>query len=167
MKKTHWVLGLALGLAVAVACSSSNGPTTLSITGGCSNLAVVLGQSGVTLSGSCDLGAAGDYTLSVPSLPVDIGACGPTTIPSTVAVWTEGTAALNSTFVGNAAIPCDGGHIDLTQTITLDGTFSYDGGTGMFADATGTGVVLDGGVQAASNGLSFVANLPVSGSLTY
>jgi hypothetical protein len=168
MKKTHLVLGLAAGLALAVACNSSSGPTTLSITGGCSNLGVTFGQhSTVILDGTCDLGAAGQYTISVPGLPVDLGACGPTTVPATVAVWTEGTAALNSTFAGNAQIPCDGGIIDLTQPITLSGAFSYDGGTGIFSDASGTGVVADGGVQAAANGLSFTATLPISGSLTY
>ena len=166
MTKTRVVLGLMLAAVVAVACSSSSGPTTYAITGGCSDVVVGFAGRAITLSGPCNLGAAGQYTIGVSSLPVNLGACGPTAVPATNALWTQGTSVLSSTFTGNANIPCDGGVIDLTQPITLSGAFAYDGGTGPFVDASGIGAVADGGVTTTT-GITFTASLPVSGSLSY
>jgi|GEM_PF-6183719 len=165
MKRTYLVAGLALAAAVAVvACSS--GPTTYQIAGGCTGVTVSLGAGGVNLSGPCTLGTPGTFTLSVASLPVSIGTCGHTLVPSTNAQWTQGSSSLNSTFVGAADIPCNGNTIDLTRPIGLNGAFVYDGGTGTYASATGAAAVVDGGVST-TNGQTFTANLPLAGTLTY
>ncbi len=166
MKKTYLVAGLALAAGAAVvACSS--GPTTYSFTGGCTGVTVSLGAGGVQLSGPCTLGSAGSYTIGVAALPVSIGTCGHTLVPSTIATWTQGSSALYSTFVGAADVPCtDAGVIDLSKVIGLNGLFVYDGGTGTFTTATGAAVVADGGVTT-TDGRTFTATLPVAGALTY
>jgi hypothetical protein len=166
MKKTYLVGGLALAAAVTVvACSS--GPTTYNFVGGCSGVTVSLGGGGVQLSGPCTLGSAGNYTIGVAALPVSIGTCGHTLVPSTVATWTQSGSEINSTFVGAADVPCtDAGVIDLTKVIGLNGAFVYDGGTGPFAMAYGGAAVVDGGVST-TDGRTFTANLPVAGSLVY
>ncbi|MGO8971092.1 MAG: hypothetical protein ACLQDQ_16150 [Myxococcaceae bacterium] len=161
MMKTCVVMGLALAAALVAACSS--GPTTYTINGSCGPLAAEI-SSEILLSGPCNLGPAGQYTLDA-GLAVNIGACGnePVTI---AAQWIQGSSYINSSFTGAAVIGCkpnDGG-TDLTQPITVAGVFTYSGGTGTFSDATGTAAV-DGGVTASNTGLT--ATLGLTGTLTY
>ena len=81
-------------------------PTTYTFAGGCTGVTVSLGSGGVQLSGPCTLGSAGNFTLGVAALPVSIGTCGHTLVPSTIATWTQGNSVLYSTFVGAADVPC-------------------------------------------------------------
>ncbi len=165
MRKTSVVVGFALAAAlVVVACSS--GPTTYSISGSCGPLGAAFSTVDphvILLSGPCNLGPAGQYTLDA-GLTANIGACGNTPVAIS-AQWIQGSAYINSTFSGEADVGCtDAGMTDLTQPITVGGTFTYSGGTGSFSDATGTAVA-DGGVTASATG--FTADLGLTGSLTY
>jgi len=165
MRKTYVVLGATLATALAVACSSTPlGPVLYIIDGGCPSLPVDLVADNVTLNGSCNLGQAGAYTLSA-SLPITIGACGPA--PVTIsATWTQSsTEVLYSTFSGAAFVGCNGaGNIDVNN-IPLSGIFTFDGGIGQFADATGSAVT-DGGVAVSQTGFG-PAVLTMAGSLSY
>jgi hypothetical protein len=165
MRKTHVVLGLALAGVLAVACSSSSGPTTFTIAGSCGPLPVTPSNP-LTLTGPCTLGAAGDFTLDA-GLAIQIGqACGPTAVGIT-ADWIQGTSAIHSSFTGGANLPClpDAG-TDITQPIPISGTFTYAGGTGGFSDATGTALA-DGGVTANVAQGTLTAQFSLTGSLTY
>jgi hypothetical protein len=169
MKTTHVVLGLAAALAVAVACSSSpSGPVQYTIAGACGPLPVVIANP-LSLTGPCNLGTAGAFTLDA-GLAITIGAsCGHTNVGMT-ADWEQGGSAMHSTFTGGANLPCvmDGGTAtDLTQPIPISGTFTYSGGTGGFSDATGSAFA-DGGVVAnLAAGGSLSASFSLAGSVTY
>src|SRR5450755_510474 len=168
MKTTGMVLGLAPAAALAVACSSTSGPTTFAINGECGPLPVNI-SSTLTLHGPCNLGLPGEFTLDA-GLQIDIGqACGPTAVGIT-ADWIQNGSAIHSTFVGGAQLPCvrDGGTAtDLTQTIPFSGTFTYVGGTGIFSDATGSATADGGVVPDFAAGGSLNADFLLSGSLTY
>jgi hypothetical protein len=167
MRKTHVVLGLAFAAALAVACSSTSGPATFTVEGTCGPLAAVLGAGGtISLSGPCNLGSAGDYTIDA-GLSVNLALCtgvtGPVTSPVSISAQfiQSSTAVLNSSFVGAADITCPLG----PQTIGVGGTFTFAGGTGPYVDATGTAIA-DGGVVVSDVG-GFSATLGLNGSLTY
>jgi hypothetical protein len=165
MRKTHVVLGLTLAAALAVACSSSSsGPTSYAISGTCGPLAATLHGTAIELGGPCDLGPAGAYTLDA-GLLVNLGACGDTPVSITADWIQSSTALIHSTFTGQADVPCkaDGG-IDITQPIDVGGTFTYSGGTGTFADATGAA---DAGGAVTASLAGFTANLALSGTLSY
>ena len=166
MKETSVVVSLALAAALAAACSSTTltptdaGPQTYVISGTCGPLPVEI-TNPLLLTGPCDLGAAGEYTLDA-GLMIQIGHCGATPVQIT-ADWIQGSSVLHSTFVGNAEVPCDAG---VSGTFPIGGTFTYAGGTGPFVDATGSADV-DGGVAYDTNPAIGPANLTLSGSLTY
>jgi hypothetical protein len=164
MRKTHVVLGLAVAAALAVACSSSSGPTTYAISGTCGPLNAQLNGTSIELSGPCALGAAGNYTIDA-GLLVNLGACGETPVAITADFIQSTTALLHSTFSGQADIPCtDNQTIDFTKPIVVGGTFLYSGGTGVFVDATGAA---DAGGAVTASLTSFSAELALTGSLTY
>ncbi len=165
MRKTYVVLGATLATALAVACSSTPlGPVLYIIDGGCPSVPVDIVGTNVTLNGSCNLGQAGAYTLSA-TLPITIGACGPAPV-SIIATWTQSsTEVLYSSFSGAAFVGCnDAGNIDVTN-IPLSGIFTFDGGTGQFADAFGAAVT-DGGVAVSALGFG-PAVLTMNGVLSY
>jgi glycerate kinase len=56
--------------------------------------------------------------------------------------------------------------LDFSQPILLGGTFTYDGGTGIFADAVGSAFA-DGGVALSETTAPSTASLSLNGSLTY
>jgi hypothetical protein len=165
MRKTRVLLGLGLAAAAVVACSSSSGPTTYVVSGACGPLPVTIANP-LMLNGPCNLGAAGNYTLAA-TLQIELGrGCGNTQVGIT-ANWVQGSSEIASTFGGGANLPClaDGG-VDLLAPIPISGTFTYDGGTGTFATATGSAFA-DGGVTANISTESLNANFSVVGSLTY
>jgi hypothetical protein len=164
MKKTHVVLGLTATLALAMACSSSSGPTTVAISGTCGPLAATLNGTAIELGGPCALGPAGNFTIDA-GLLVNLGACGDTPVAITADFIQSSSALVHSAFSGQADIPCnDAGTIDLTKPIVVAGTFSYAGGTGIYSDATGAADA-GGAVTASLSGFS--AELALTGSLTY
>jgi hypothetical protein len=164
MKKTHVVLGLTLMMALAVACSSSSGPTTYVISGTCGPLPATLVGTAIDLSGPCALGPAGSFTIDA-GLLVNLGGCGPTPVSITADFIQSSSALVHSTFNGQANVGCnDAGHTDITQPIAVSGTFVYSGGTGAFDDATGAA---DAGGAVTASLTGFTANLALSGSLTY
>ena len=164
MRKTHVVFGLALAMAVAVACSSSSGPTTYVVAGTCGPLNAMLQGTSIALSGPCNLGTAGAYTLDA-GLLVNLGACGDTPVAITADFIQSSSSLLHSTFSGQADIPCtDAGVINLAEPIDVGGTFTYHGGTGIFVDATGSADA-GGAVTASQSGFS--AELALTGSLSY
>jgi hypothetical protein len=164
MKKTHMVLGLTATLALAMACSSSSGPTTVAISGTCGPLSATLNGTAIELAGPCALGPAGNFSIDA-GLLVNLGACGDTPVAITADFIQSSTALVHSTFSGQADIGCnDAGKTDITQPITVAGTFTYSGGTGIYADATGAA---DAGGAVTASLTSFTAELALSGSLTY
>jgi hypothetical protein len=163
MTKTRLVLGLALAGVLFVACSSSTAPVTATIAGSCGPLPVNIARV-LTLSGPCDLGSLGEFTLDA-GLSIDLGqACGNTAVGITADYAQNGTV-IHSGFTGGANLPClpDGG-TDITMPIPFSGTFTFAGGTGAFSDATGSAFA-DGGVTATESGLT--AQYSLAGSLTY
>jgi hypothetical protein len=164
MMKTRVVLGLAVATAVAVACSSSSsGPTTYAISGTCGPLNAELVGTSIALSGPCDLGPAGNYSIDA-GLLVNLGACGDTPVSITADFIQSSSSLVHSTFSGQADIPCTNGTIDLTKPIDVGGTFTYNGGTGTFVGATGSA---DAGGAVTASLTGFSANLALSGSLSY
>ncbi|HXX32340.1 MAG TPA: hypothetical protein VEJ89_16685 [Myxococcaceae bacterium] len=148
------VLGL-VAAAVAGACSSST--TTYAVNGTCGPLAI--GSSGVlfTIAGPCDLGQAGNFAIAA-TVDVTLGASG--AVPVSIdAGFVQNGYVLYSKFSGTADVPDSG---LLTTPIGISGTFTFQGGTGQFSDATGTAAA-DGGVNLGTTS----ANLTLVGSVTY
>lgn len=166
MRMTHVVLGLAAAAALAIACTSSSGPMTYVVSGTCDPLNATLKGTAIALSGPCNLGAAGDYTLDA-GLSVNLATCdgGTYVVINPVAIQAQfiqsSNGTLNASFVGTASISCPLG----PETIPVAGTFTFAGGTGSYTDATGTATVVDGGVVVTDTGFS--ASLGLTGSLTY
>jgi len=153
--KRRTILVLVGAAAVAVAaCSSST--STYGINGLCGPLAI--GSSGtlITVAGPCALGGAGNFTLAA-ALDVTLGATGAVPVVAD-AGFVQGGNVLFSRFNGSADVPTN----PLTTPITIAGTFTFQGGTGGYSDATGSATA-DGGVNLGAG----QANLLLNGSVTY
>jgi len=160
MRKTSVVLGFALAAALAVACSSSSGPTTYSILGNCTFAGLPI-ENPIPVTGPCSLGPAGQFTLNA-SIGIQLGAQGQVPVDF-AADWTQGTSVLHSQFAGYAVVPPLS---ELANGVPLVGGFVYDGGTGPFAQAIGAALV-DGGVSFSADGKSATAQLSLTGALSY
>ena len=152
--KRRTILVLVGTAAVAVAaCSSSS---TYGINGLCGPLTI--GSSGtlITVAGPCALGGAGNFTLAA-ALDVTLGATGAVPVVAD-AGFVQGGNILFSRFSGTANVPTN----PLTTPVTIGGTFTFQGGTGGYSDATGSATA-DGGVNLGAG----EANLLLNGSVTY
>jgi hypothetical protein len=147
---------MLLGISGAVALACSSGPTTYAIDGTCGPLTI--GNTGVliTVAGPCTLGAAGSFAIAA-ALDLPVGApAGPTPI-SIDAGFVNSNGTLLSRFAGTADIPAA-----LTDPIEITGTFTFSGGTNIYADATGSATA-DGGVDFVGGS----ASLKLLGSVSY
>jgi hypothetical protein len=155
--KTRYVVGLLGAAAVlAAACSSK---TTYTIDGLCGPLTVAsdaINPAQLDISGPCNLGpSAGSFLLGAV-VEIGLGATG--AVPVAIdAGFVQGSAVLFSTFNGTANIPTPPTFVGIT------GTFTFNGGTNQFSDATGSATVTDGGVDLTT----FKANLLLNGSVSY
>jgi len=153
--KTRYVLGLVGCAAVlAAACSSK---TTYTVNGLCGPLVVAsdpVNPALLDISGPCQLGPAGDFSIGA-AIGFNAGAVGGVPVAAD-AGFIQGGAVLFSTFNGTANIASP------PTSASIDGTFTFNGGTSQFSDATGSAVA-DGGIDL----ITFKANLFLNGTVSY
>jgi hypothetical protein len=154
MKTRYAVMLLGISGAVAIACSS--GPTSYAIDGTCGPLTIGNVGTLFTVAGPCTLGAAGDFAIAA-ALDAPLGGPpGPRPV-SIDAGFVNSNGTLLSRFAGTADVPAS-----LSDPIEIAGTFTFSGGTNIYADATGNATA-DGGVDLVGGSTS----LKLLGSVSY